>query len=392
MTSCEMTSREIVTAARIISGGRALEPGWLAVEDGRIADVGEGLPPSPADRDLPEATLVPGFVDMHVHGGGGGSYTDGVTAEVHTAVEFHRSQGTTTTLASVVSASSDDLITHVRRLRPLVEAGVVAGIHLEGPWLSHARCGAHDPATLRDPDSAEIANILRVGGETIRMVTLAPELDGGIDAVRQFADAGVVVALGHTEATYDRTRAAIDAGARVGTHLFNAMRPLRHREPGPVLALLSDERVTVELVGDGVHIHRDLATYVERVAGVGRVALVTDAMAAAGMSDGSYRLGVLDVDVIDGVARVRDTGAIAGSTATMALLFRRAARGLSGGDIVTAEALIAAVEMCSRTPARTLGFDGVGDLRPGLAADVLVVDDHARLVQVGIVAATSAAR
>ena len=371
-----------VAAGRVVSGGRALEPGWFTMYAGRIVAVGAGAPPTPPDREFPDATIVPGFIDMHVHGGGGTGYTDGVAEEIAAAAAFHRTHGTTTTLASLVSASPSALLDQVAALREQVEAGVIAGIHLEGPWLSHARCGAHDPTTLRDPDPEEISALLRAGGGAVRMVTVAPELDGGLDAIRCIADAGVVAAVGHTEATYEQTRAAIDAGARVGTHLFNAMRPLRHREPGPVLALLGDDRVTVELVGDGVHVHRDLASYVERVAGPRRIALVTDAMSAAGMSDGSYRLGVLDVDVTDGVARVRETGAIAGSTATMDLLFRRAAQGLSDGGPVTREALIAAVEMCSRTPARAISLDGGGDLLPGYVADHLVIDADAQLVEV----------
>ncbi|MGC4936139.1 N-acetylglucosamine-6-phosphate deacetylase [Gordonia sp. DT30] len=381
-----------ISAGRIVSGSRALEPGWFTVCAGQIAAVGQGAPPTPADRSYPDATIVPGFVDIHVHGGGGAGYTDGIADEIGAAAAFHRSHGTTTTLASLVSASPDALVRQVRALRDEVAAGTIAGIHLEGPWLSPARCGAHDPATLRDPDPYEIEALLHIGGGAIRMITVAPELDGGLDAVRQIVDAGAVAAVGHTEATYGRTCAAIDAGARVGTHLFNAMRPLGHREPGPVLALLSDDRTVVELIGDGVHVHPDLAAYVQRIAGPGRVALVTDAMAAAGMPDGAYRLGAVDVDVRDGVARVRasgaiesgviETGAIAGSTATMDVLFHRAALGLSGDGPITTDALVAAVEMCSRTPARAVGLTGVGDLAPGFAADYLVIDADARLVKV----------
>ncbi|WP_211188765.1 N-acetylglucosamine-6-phosphate deacetylase [Gordonia asplenii] len=374
----------IVSAARVVADGQVLSPGWIEAADGVLTGVGEGQPPRPADREFPSHTIVPGFVDMHVHGGGGHSYTDGVADEVRRGVEFHRSHGTTTSVASLVSSSPASLLEQIEALRGLVADDVIAGIHLEGPWLSHHRCGAHDPGTLRDPDPAEITRVLQVGDGAIAMVTMAPELTGALDAVEQFVDADVLVAVGHTESGYAQARAAIERGARVATHLFNAMRPLHHREPGPILALLEDPRVTIEIVGDGVHVHPDLVSYVAEAAGPDRVSLVTDAMAAAGMRDGSYRLGVLDVDVVDSVARVRDTGAIAGSTATMGVLFARAATLLTEGPngLSDSDALLAAVAMTSSTPARTLGRADVGELAAGKRADFVVVDEGAGVVGV----------
>ncbi|GAB91661.1 N-acetylglucosamine-6-phosphate deacetylase [Gordonia rhizosphera] len=370
--SADLDGEQLVAASAVVSGGHVLRPGWFTSRDGRITSVSEGLPARSPDLDFPTQTIVPGFVDMHVHGGGGATYTAGDPDSVRQAAAFHQVHGTTTTVASLVSAGPSALLAQVRDLGELVADGVIAGIHLEGPWLSHSRCGAHDPTVLRPPDPEEIDRVLRAGAGTISMVTIAPELDGALDAIARFADAGVVVAVGHTEATYEQTRAAIGAGARVGTHLFNAMRPLHHREPGPVLALLEDDRVTVEMVGDGVHVHQRLLTHVVGDVGAGRVALVTDAMAAAGMSDGSYRLGVLEVDVTDAVARVRATGAIAGSTATMGLLFERALASLPGPADA---ALTASSAMASTTPARAIGVHDAGDLSPGMRADWVVVDD-----------------
>ena len=186
----------------------------------------------------------------------------------------------------------------------------------------------------------------------------------------RLVDAGVVVALGHTDATYEQTRHAIELGATVGTHLFNAMRPLHHREPGPALALLEDARVTVELIADGVHVHPAVVHAVIGAAGADRVALVTDATAAAGLGDGEFRLGAMQIDVVEQVARVRGTSTIAGSTATMDQLFRVAA-GL-GPD--RDAALAAAVQMTSTTPARALGLDRVGSLRVGAEADLVVLE------------------
>lgn len=299
---------------------------------------------------------------MHVHGGGGESFTDGQSRR---AAEFHLQHGTTTMLASLVTAAPDELLSAVTALTEATRAGVVAGIHLEGPWLSPARCGAHDDTRMRAPDPAEIDAVLAAADGTIRMVTLAPELPGSADAIRRLVAANVVVALGHTDATYEQTQEAIDCGATVGTHLFNAMPPLDHRVPGPALALLADPRVTVELIADGVHVHPDVVRAVVGFAGPDRVALVSDAIAAAGYGDGSYWLGAVPIDVESGVARVRGKSTIAGSTATMAQLFRLAA-GLG--------TLVDAVQMTSATPAQALGFDRVGRLRAGYDANLVVLD------------------
>jgi N-acetylglucosamine-6-phosphate deacetylase len=241
------------------------------------------------------------------------------------------------------------------------------------PWtpLAAERCGAHDPALLRDPDPAELDRVLQAGGGTIRMVTLAPERTGGLAAVRRVVDAGAVAAVGHTDATYLQTRAAVDAGATVGTHLFNAMRPIHHREPGPVIALLEDPRVTVEVIADGVHVDAALYRHVARCAGQGRVSLVTDAMAAAGMADGAYRIGPLAVEVADRVAHLAGTDTIAGSTATFDRLFRFA---VANADLPRAEALLQAVRQSSVDPARALGLPSP-ELRPGSAADLVILDE-----------------
>jgi N-acetylglucosamine-6-phosphate deacetylase len=336
----------------------------------QIVGCGSGAAPHSADVDLPDAVVVPGFVDIHVHGGGGASYTDGNVSDILRAARFHREHGTTTTLASLVTAPVGDLLAAVHALVESTRAGTVAGIHLEGPWLSPAHRGAHDHTQLRDPAPAEIHALLAAGNGAIRMVTLAPERVGSGDAIARFVDAGVIVALGHTDATYEQTRHAIDLGATVGTHLFNAMRPLHHREPGPALALLEDARVTVELIADGVHVHPAVVHAVIEAAGADRVALVTDATAAAGLGDGEFRLGAIQIDVVEQVARVRGTSTIAGSIATMDRLFRVAA-GL-GPD--RDAALAAAVQMTSTTPARALGLDRVGSLRVGAEADLVVLE------------------
>ncbi|MBK0419492.1 N-acetylglucosamine-6-phosphate deacetylase [Leucobacter sp. CSA1] len=401
----------VLAASRVVTSGAVHAPGWVAIEGDTIVGLGAGRPQR-IDRDLGAAILVPGFVDIHVHGGGGGSYADGSVESALRARDAHRAHGTTTTLASLVTAAPAELLAGVRMLAALAADGEVGGIHLEGPWLSPARAGAHAPALLRDPDPGEIDALLAAGDGAIRMVTIAPELRGGLDAVRRFVDAGVTVAIGHTDADHARTRAAIDAGATVATHLCNAMRPVHHREPGPVVALMRDQRVTLELISDGVHLHPALVEGVEAAVGADRVALVTDAMGAAGCGDGRHRLGALDVEVRGGIARVLGTDTIAGSTVTMDAVFRRralrdpAAVAGAWGSAALAEAehaprgaavglernarsrrdldaaLIAAARQTASNPARAIGWERVGDIAPGRRADFAVLDPELRVTEV----------
>lgn len=369
----------LIAAGAAVLDGRVCRPGWVQTSGTRLLACGPGTPPHQADVDFPDGVVVPGFVDIHVHGGGGASYTSGIAADVTRAAEFHLRHGTTTTIASLLTASPEELIGSVRGLADMARRGTIAGIHLEGPWLSPMRCGAHDQTKLRDPDPAEVDAVLAAGQGAIRMVTLAPERCGASAAIEHFVDAGVVVALGHTDATYEQTRRAIALGATVGTHLFNGMRPWHHREPGPALALLEDPRVTVELIADGIHLHPAVVHRVMDTAGSARVTLITDASAAAGMTDGSVRFGALDIDVVCGVAQVRGTSTIAGSTVTMEQLFRTAVqRPGPTPDQVLADA----VEMTSTTPARTLGLHQVGALRPGLDADLVVLDSDLRIAAI----------
>ncbi len=363
--------RQVLRAGRVVTAHQVRRPGWLEVGGGRVLDGGAGEPPRPADVDLGEtSTVVPGFVDVHVHGGGGASFSDADAAATRAAVRLHRRHGTTTQIASLVSAAPGDLLRQVAALADQVDDGLLAGVHLEGPWLSLRRCGAHEPSVLRDPDPAEVTALLAAGRGTVRMVTLAPERDGALEAVRRVVDAGAVAAVGHTDATYEQARAAVEAGARVATHLFNAMRPVHHRDPGPVVALLEDERVVLELIADGTHLHPALYREVLTRVGTARVALVTDAMAAAGMPDGDFELGGLAVRVEDQVARLAGSATIAGSTATMDRVFRSAVA--QGGPDSNA-AILGAVSQTSTVPARALGL-APGGLLTGSQADLVVLD------------------
>ncbi|MFB7779529.1 N-acetylglucosamine-6-phosphate deacetylase [Streptomyces bauhiniae] len=354
----------------VLTGGTVVLPtgevpgGQVAVDGRRIA---ERAPEGADVLDVTGHWVVPGFVDLHNHGGGGAAFSGGAE-DALTAVRTHREHGTTTLVASTVTDDLDVLARQAGLLAELAEQGDIAGVHFEGPFISPCRKGAHSEALLRDPDPAEVRKLVEAARGHAKMVTLATELPGCLDSVRLLAEQGVIAAVGHTDASYEQTVAAIDAGATVATHLFNAMPPIGHRDPGPITALLEDGRVTVELINDGTHLHPAALQLAFHHAGADRVAFITDAMDAAGSGDGRYLLGPLEVEVRDGVARLVEGGSIAGSTLTLDRAFRRAVTvdGLPVADVVRA---------LSANPAQLLGMaDRVGSLEPGKDADLVLLD------------------
>ncbi|MFD9943954.1 N-acetylglucosamine-6-phosphate deacetylase [Nonomuraea sp. NPDC059023] len=360
-----------ITASVTLSDARIVSPegvhdGWLTIEDGRVTHVGQG--PAPRDgHSLGGRHVVPGFVDIHNHGGAGGSFPTGDQETARDAIALHGKHGTTTMVASLVSGPVAGLAAAAASLADLCDDGLLAGIHFEGPYISKDRCGAHDPAALRDPSPGEFAGLVKAGRGHVRMVTIAAELPGALDTIREAVGSGVIAAIGHSDATFEQTQAGIEAGGSVATHLYNAMPALGHRAPGPIAALLEDERVTVELINDGVHVHPAMIKLAFDVAGPGRTALITDAMMATGLSDGVYKLGNMDVNVAGGVARLATDGTIAGSTLTMDVAFRRAVR-------MAGLTLPEAVSVTSATPARVLGLsDRLGTIAAGKFADLVVL-------------------
>jgi N-acetylglucosamine-6-phosphate deacetylase len=322
--------------------------------------------------------VVPGFVDGHVHGGDGCDYA---TEDPRLALEaraFHAAHGTTSSLASLVTAPLDVLYRQLSTISNLVDGGYFAGIHLEGPFLSPVQRGAHVRSLLRTATPESVDRLIAAGRGHLRMVTLAPELPGATMAIARFLDAGVRVAVGHTDADRDAMAAALDAGATVATHLFNAMRSIHHREPGPVPLLLTDTRMAVELIADRFHVHPDVLRLVAAAAGPDRVLLITDAMAAAGKPDGEFALGGREVRVRDGMARLvgedGSLGPIAGSTLTMAEAFQTM-------TVITGSIEVAAA-MAATNAARHLGLAGVGRIEAGCRADLCVVDEHGALHRV----------
>ncbi|MEW2141135.1 N-acetylglucosamine-6-phosphate deacetylase [Streptomyces sp. NPDC005409] len=355
----------VLSGARVVLPTGTVTRGRVIVEGERIAG---SAPEGARTVDLSGHWIVPGFVDMHNHGGGGASFTSGTAEEVLKGVRTHREHGTTTLVASTVTGDLDALARRAGLLAELTQQGEIAGIHFEGPFINPCRKGAHKEDLLRDPDPAEVRKLVDAAHGAARMVTLATELPGGLASVRLLAEQGVIAAIGHTDATYEQTRAAIDAGATVATHLFNAMPGLAHREPGPIAALLEDERITVELINDGTHLHPAALELAFHHAGAHRVALITDAMDAAGFGDGTYHLGPLEVEVKDGVARLVEGGSIAGSTLTLDTAFKRSVT----VDRLPVESVVQAI---SANPAKLIGlYDEIGSLEPGKYADLVVLD------------------
>ncbi|MBL7254546.1 N-acetylglucosamine-6-phosphate deacetylase [Paractinoplanes lichenicola] len=351
-------------------GGKIVRPG--AVVEGYVEVDGPAILAVEAAPDAGPDVIVPGFVDLHCHGGGGHTFTTGDAESARGAAEFHLGHGTTTMLASLVSSPFELMRDATEAYRPLVEAGLIAGVHYEGPYLSHVRCGAQNPEFLRDPSLKELTELLELG--SVRLVTIAPELPGALEAIAFLVERGVAAAVGHTDATYEQTLAGVAAGATVGTHLFNGMRPPHHREPGPVVGLLAAP-VVCELIADNIHLHPGMLAFAAGTAGPDKAALITDAMDATGMADGTYDLGGQEVIVADRVARLARDGSIAGSTLTMDQALRN--------TVAAGIALPDAVAMASTTPARVLGLgDEIGALEAGLRADLVVLSSDLRVKRV----------
>ena len=361
----------LITNARIVTDGTVTEHGWIRFEGGAVVARGSGVAPQ-HDGEVVDAAggvLTPGFVDIHVHGGGGGDAWSGTDA----MLAAHRAHGTTRSMLSLVSGPIDELAATLRALAPVVRADpLLLGVHLEGPFLSPDNKGAHDPEALTSPTQEAVEALLAAADGTLVQITVAPELPGAPEAIQRLLEAGVRVAVGHTTADLATAGSAFDAGASLLTHAFNAMPGLHHREPGPIGAALERPGVTLELVADGLHVHPVVLAALFHAA-PGRVALITDAMAAAGVGDGSYRLGSLEVEVKDGAARLA-SGSLAGSTLTL----DAAIRTVVGAGIPLEEAVRAATE----TPARAVGRPDLGTLDVGAPADAVLLTPDLEVVVV----------
>ncbi|MBX9243958.1 amidohydrolase family protein [Actinotalea ferrariae] len=393
-TRTDAAGERLALRGRVVTPDAVIEDGVVLVDGTRIAWVGPatGAPDAVPDLVLPPPTdslLLPGLVDLHCHGGGGASFPDATdAAAASTAAAEHLRHGTTSLVASLVTADAATLLERTALLADLADAGELVGIHLEGPFLSTVRCGAQDPSLMVAGDPALVHRVAEAARGHLVTMTIAPEAPGVLGeggAVAALAAAGAVPSVGHTDAAAELVEQALEEvrtalaapGARSGrptvTHLFNGMRPLHHREPGPVAACLAAaaEGVAVlELVADGVHLAPATVRTVFRLVGAASIALVTDAMAAAGMPDGDYRLGSMSVRVADGVARLTEGGAIAGGTAHLVDVVR--------STVAAGVPLVDAVRAAATTPAEVLGRPELGALEVDRRADVLVTDSDLR--------------
>ncbi|OUZ11968.1 hypothetical protein BHE97_03590 [Aeromicrobium sp. PE09-221] len=370
---------------RVIVPGSVLDDAVVYIDGQQIDDV---RATAESDRELPFlGTVAPGFIDIHCHGGAGASFSSGDLDEVTTAARHHRARGSTTVLAGLVTDAAERLLRAVETAAEAAERDEVGGIYLEGPFLSPQRCGAQDPTHLRSPDVGLTAELVRAGRGHVRVMTLAPELPGADAVADLLLENGVIPAVGHTACSAAQTDRILRRGAPqdnpgLATHLFNGMPPLHHREPGPVGASLgaaADGHASVELIVDGVHLDDSIARLVFQALPGGGILLVSDAMAAAGMSDGTYRLGSQDVRVESGVARLIVDGqvvSIAGSTIHVADAVRRAHRD-AGIDLATV------VAAATEAPARVIGArSSLGVISRAARADLVILDDDSRVTRV----------
>jgi N-acetylglucosamine-6-phosphate deacetylase len=358
-----LRSERIITPSATVAGE-------VSIEGGRIDGVGP-LGTDDGVIDLGRLWLAPGYIDVHVHGGGGAQCNSSDRDEITAVARFHVAHGTTALLATTVAAPPDELcaaLGTIARSTGARDGAEVLGTHLEGPFLSRRWPGAMDPATFLDPDAQTVERLLEASAGTLRLMTVAPELPGALELIVKLVEHGAIASVGHSDASYDQVRAAVAAGVRSATHTFNAMRPLHHREPGVLGAVLDLPEVSCELICDGIHVSPAAMRLAYRAKGAAGIRLVTDAMQATGMPDGEYRLGTARVTVAGGRALIGDSDSIAGSTLTMDEAVRGAVRmlGLTVED---------AVGLASANPARLLGLaDRKGSIAPGLDADLIVLD------------------
>lgn len=361
----------IIQARQAVVDGGLVDDLWIETANGIIASIDAGKHAQP--DLLVEGVLIPGFIDIHCHGGGGHYFSASSPDAISTAINAHKKTGTTSLVASLVTENISDLKRQIQRLVPFFDRGEIVGIHLEGPFLSHARCGAHEPTLLIDPTVPLLQELIEVGQGAIKMVTIAPELQGAQDAVKYLASMGVFAAIGHTEGTYQDAAVATDNGASIVTHFLNAMS--KEDTDGSIANfVLNDSRLGVELIADGHHL--PFAKVQEIFAAIGpRILMVSDAMAAAGNGDGKYTIGALPVEVKNGVARLTSNQKLAGSTLTISQAFSNLINhcGLS---------VLQAVHATSTQPAKVFGLQDRGSIAVGKRADLLSYNSTSQSVTV----------
>ena len=365
----------ITITGDIVTPDGVLESGAVTLDDaGDIAEIGarRTTPARSGDIDAAGLLVLPGFVDMHVHGGGGADFMHGTAEAARQVARTHARFGTTGLLATTLTASREDTDRAITAVREVVEAGPgegearLLGIHLEGPFICASKRGAQPLAFVRPPDADELAHWIALSGQAIRQITLAPELPGAEAVTRLARAGGVIVSVGHTDAKAADVLAAIEWGATQATHTFNAMRGLHHREPGTVGAALTQPEIVCEIIADGVHLDPLIVRLIVAAKGASGAVLITDAIEGAAMPDGEYTLGGQAVFVKDGTAAFAD-GTLAGSVLTMNRAFANVRR-FAGVN------LSGAARLSSGNAARQLGLSGrIGGIAPGKAGDIVIL-------------------
>ena len=381
-----------IHASRILTPDEEISDGVIIVEGGRISGIGHRdtmrIPAGAIDFVASGMTVVPGFIDLHIHGAGGHDVMEGNARALDRIVSTVARHGTTSIVATTVTASVEDtchslegIARYIRNHENAEEsaketrpAAEILGIHLEGPFINKARRGVHPPDSIVRPSIETFDKFVKAADGLVRIVTIAPELPGAIQLIAHAVAAKIVAAVGHTDADYDQARAAIEAGARHCVHIYNAMRPFTHRDPGVVGAILTDPDVTAEIIADLVHVAGPAIQVLIGTKGFDTVLLVSDGIAATGMPDGNYRLGNFEVSVKDGVAR-NSEGKLAGSTLTL----DRAVRNL----VALGVPLTDAIRMATVLPARRLGLAGKkGIIAVGADADLVALTPDLRVAAV----------
>lgn len=372
-------SSMLISHVRLIEKDRIVE-GSLLVRGGRIESVHSGSDSPPAVAadtfiDGEGQLLIPGMIDVHIHGADGFDMMDGTLSSVEAVSKACARTGCTSFLATSVSSSLEDLLAMIDNVVKLAgkEPGArIAGLHLEGPYLNVKRKGMQNEKHLRHPDKEEMELVLRKAGSLVKMVTLAPELPGGLDLVRMLTERGIVAAIAHTDASYEEAKEAFRAGASHVTHCCNGMRPIHHREPGPVVAAFEEPHVSVQAIVDDVHLHPAMVRLLYREKGADRMVLITDALQAMGMGDGEYLFGGHKVRVSGGIATLQD-GTLASSTVTMNEALAKAVKaGIPLPD---------AVRMATETPADVLGLTSKGRIAPSADADLVLLNERFEVVR-----------
>lgn len=382
-------SELLISGAKVVTEQGIIENGLVHVVDGQLAYVGEQsgwladtASPTVERIDAGGKWLLPGFIDVHVHGGYGADFMESNPETLNTITRYHAAHGTTGMLATTMTATREAIDRVLVEVQSYIEQGMpyaqLLGVHLEGPFISPKWAGAQDPKLMVTPQLDWLKDWHERFPQLMKQLTLAPEREGGLEMIAWLRDHGIVAACGHTDASYADMQTAVAAGLSHAVHTFNAMKPLHHREPGTVGAVLTDARISGELIADGIHVHPAAIKLLTMVKQPHGLLLITDAMSAAGLGDGQYDLGGQAVTVQSGVARLTEGGALAGSTLTMidALRFMVREVGVSVAD---------ASRFASGNPARLLGLEGThGSIAEGKQADLLLISSELELEQVWV--------